>query len=146
MNPPSVIALCAIVVALYGLTACQPPTPRIAGVEALSDAIVAINEVVVKTILAASGPATQAIRIQNLDGLRTHFTTRSRSCGFAKQPPHAAAIVVDRGKLPRIFVPPLRSAEPRLPFLLKTQAECSGMAFPTASVIFSRIAMTPEYG
>lgn len=140
MNPPSVIALCAIVVALYGLTACQPPTPRIAGVEALSDTIVAINEVVVKTILAASGPATQAIRIQNLDGLRTHFTTRSRSCGFAK------AIVVDRGKLPRIFVPPLRSAEPRLPFLLKTQAECSGMAFPTASVIFSRIAMTPEYG
>lgn len=146
MTPRSAIALCALVVGLSGLTVCQPPTPRIAGVEAPSCAIVTTNEVVVKTILAASGPAEQAIRIQNLDGLRTHFTTRSRSRGLAKQPPHAAAIVVDWGKLPRIFVPPLRNAEPCLPLLLKTQAEYSGMAFLTASVIFSRIAMTPEYG
>ncbi len=146
MRPPSVITLCAVVAGLCGLTVCQPPTPRIAAVEAPPYAIVTTNEVVVKTILAASGPAEQAIRIQNLDGLRPHFTTRSRSCGLAKQPPHTAAIVVDWGKLPWIFVPPLRNAEPRLPFHLKTQAECSGMAFLTASVIFSRIAMTPEYG
>ena len=145
MKPRSAIGLCTVVVALHGLTVCQPPTPRIAGVEAPLCAIVTTNEVV-KTVLAASGPAEQAIRIQNLDGLRPHFTTRSRSYGLAKQPPHTAAIVVDWGKLPRIFVPPLRNAEPRLPLLLKTQAECSGMAFLTASVIFSRIAMTPEYG
>lgn len=117
MKLRSAIGLCTVVVALYGLTACQPPTPRIAGVEASSYAIVTTNEVVVKTILAASGPAEQAIRIENLDGQRTHFTTRAR--GLAKQPPHAAAIVADCGRLPRIFLPTLKNARPHLPLLLK---------------------------
>lgn len=114
MTPRSAIGLCAVVVALCGLTACQPPTPRIAGVEAPSYAIVTTNEVVVKTILAASGPAEQAIRIQNLDGLRTHLTTRARLSQAA------ASRRSDYGRLPRIFLPTLKNARPHLPLLLKT--------------------------
>jgi hypothetical protein len=70
------IGLCAIIVGVLSLTLCQPPRPRIAGVEVLP--FQAVNNAEAKDILIASGQAERITQITDLDNPLTNFLTRDR--------------------------------------------------------------------
>lgn len=69
MKPRSAIGLCAIVVALYGLTACQPPQPRIAVAEGRASETVASTGFTAKDILADFDCLVEATRADPSGGL-----------------------------------------------------------------------------
>ncbi|MBI5316717.1 MAG: hypothetical protein HZB34_12155 [Nitrospirae bacterium] len=70
------IALCAVVVGLSGLTLCQPPRPRIAGVEV--PPFTAVNNAETKDILTASRQAEWVIEVRHPDGWLTHDLSHHR--------------------------------------------------------------------
>jgi len=70
------IGLCAIILGASSLTLCQPPRPRIAGVEV--PPFQAVNNAEAKDILMASSQAERIIQVRDLDGLLTHYVSRHR--------------------------------------------------------------------
>jgi len=78
MNLRFTMGLCAIIMGVFSLTLCQPPTPRIARVEALSCAVATTSGTTVQGILAACDSTGQAVQIRDLDGLLSHFSKHSR--------------------------------------------------------------------
>ena len=72
------IGLCAIIVGVFSLALCQPPTPRIVRGEASSNTVYISSDAKAKTVLSAFNPAEQVIQIRDLDGLLTNFSTRDR--------------------------------------------------------------------
>lgn len=69
MKPRSAIGLCAVIVALSGLTVCQPPQPRIAVVEGRASEAVASTGSTAKGILAAFDRPEEATRAGPSGGL-----------------------------------------------------------------------------
>ncbi len=78
MNLRSTIGMCVIIVGAFSLTSCQPPTPRIVRVEALSHAVVISSDATAKTVLSAFDRAGQVIQVYDLDGLPTNSSKRFR--------------------------------------------------------------------
>ncbi len=78
MNLRSTIRLCVIIMWVFSLTSCQPPTPRVVKVEAPSHAVGISSDATVKTILSAFDPTEQVIQVRDLDGLLTNFSTPDR--------------------------------------------------------------------
>ncbi len=70
------IGLCAIIVGVFSLTLCQPPRPRIAGVEV--PPFPTVNNAETKDILTVSSQAERIIQVRALDGLLTHDVSRHR--------------------------------------------------------------------
>lgn len=70
------IGLCAIIVGVYSLTLCQPPTPRIARVEV--PPFQAVNNAEAKDILIASSQVERITPITDLDDPVTNFSMRDR--------------------------------------------------------------------
>lgn len=69
MQSRSAIAFCAIVIGLSGLTACQPPQPRIAVVEGRASEAVASTGSTAKNILAAFDRPEEGTRAGPSGGL-----------------------------------------------------------------------------
>jgi hypothetical protein len=69
VKPRSAIRLCAVVVALDGLTACQPPQPRIAVAEGRASESVASTGSTAKDILADFDCLEEATRAGPSGGL-----------------------------------------------------------------------------
>jgi|APDOM4702015159_1054818.scaffolds.fasta_scaffold267687_1 hypothetical protein len=70
------IWLCTIIVGVFSLTLCQPPRPRIAGVEV--PPFPTVNNAETKDILTASSQAERIIQVRDPDGLLTHDVSRHR--------------------------------------------------------------------
>jgi len=70
------IGLCAIILGASSLTLCQPPRPRIAGVEI--PPVQTVNNAEAKDILIASSQAERIIQVRDPDGLLTHYVSRHR--------------------------------------------------------------------
>ena len=60
------VGLCAIIVGVFSLTSCQPPTPRIARIEV--PPFPAFNNAETKDIFTASSQAERVIQVRDLDG------------------------------------------------------------------------------
>ena len=70
------IGLCAIILGASSLTLCQPPRPRIAGVEI--PPVPTVNNAEAKDILIGSSQAERLIQVRDPDGLLTHYVSRHR--------------------------------------------------------------------
>jgi hypothetical protein len=70
------IGLCAIILGASSLTLCQPPRPRIAGVEI--PPVPTVNNVEAKDIFTASNQAERVIQVRDLDDPLSNFSKRSR--------------------------------------------------------------------
>jgi hypothetical protein len=71
-----IVGLCAIIVGVFSVTLCQPPRPRIAGVEVPPFA--AANNAETKDVLTVSSQAEQVIQVRDSDGWLTHDMSRHR--------------------------------------------------------------------
>ena len=78
MNLRFMIGLCALVIGVFSVSLCQPPTPRIAKGEGSADVIVSSINATTQDILIVLEPADQAIQVRDLDGLLSSFSKRSR--------------------------------------------------------------------
>jgi hypothetical protein len=70
------IGLCAIILGASSLTLCQPPRPRIAGVEV--PPFPTVNHAETKDIFTASNQAERVIQVRDLDDPLSNFSKRSR--------------------------------------------------------------------
>jgi hypothetical protein len=70
------IGLCAIIVGVFSVTLCQPPTPRIARVEVPTFSTA--NNAETKDILTASSQAEWVIQVRDPDGWLTRDVSHHR--------------------------------------------------------------------
>lgn len=70
------IGLCAIILGASSLTLCQPPRPRIAGVEV--PPVPTVNNAETRDVLTVSSQAERIIQVRDPDGLLTHYVSRHR--------------------------------------------------------------------
>jgi hypothetical protein len=77
MNLRSTIGLCAVVIGVFSVSLCQPPTPRIAEVEGPADVVVSSINVATQNSLIAFESAEQAIQVRDPYGLLSNFLRRS---------------------------------------------------------------------
>jgi len=69
MNLRFTIGLCAVVIGVFSVSLCQPPTPRIAKGEEPADVVVAPGGTSAQGALVAFDSTEQAIQAGDLDGL-----------------------------------------------------------------------------
>ena len=70
------IGLCAIILGASSLTLCQPPRPKIAGVEVPS--FPTVNNAETRDVLTVSRQAGRIVKITDLDNPLTNSSKRSR--------------------------------------------------------------------
>ena len=78
MNLRFMIGLCALVIGVFSVSLCQPPTPRIAKGEGPADVIVSSINATTQDTRFVFESADQAIQLRDLDGLVSSFSKRSR--------------------------------------------------------------------
>jgi len=78
MNLRFMIGLCALVIGVFSVSLCQPPTPRIAEGERPADVVASSINATTEDILIAFGSAESDDQIRDLDGRLSNFSRRSR--------------------------------------------------------------------
>ncbi len=76
-----IIGLWAVVVGVFSMSLCQPPTPRIAEGEGLADVVVSSINVATQDSLIAFESAEQVIQVRDPDGLLSNVI-HSGTSGF----------------------------------------------------------------
>lgn len=78
MNLRFMIGLCALVIGVFSVSLCQPPTPRIAKGEGPADVIVSSVNATMQDTLFAFESAEPAVQVRDLDGRLSNFSRRLR--------------------------------------------------------------------
>ena len=78
MNLRFMIGLCALVIGVFSVSLCQPPTPRIAKGEGPADVIVSSISTTTQDTLFAFESAEPAVQVRDLDGRLSNFSRRLR--------------------------------------------------------------------
>ena len=78
MNLRFMIGLCALVIGVFSVSLCQPPTPRIAKGEGPADVIVSSISATRQDTFFVFQSAEPAVQVRDLDGQLSNFSRRLR--------------------------------------------------------------------
>lgn len=78
MNLRFMIGLCALVIGVFSVSLCQPPTPRIAKDEGPADVIVSSINATTQDTLFAFESEEPAVQVRDLEGRLSNFSRRMR--------------------------------------------------------------------